>query len=241
MFRLEVPLWEATLQTFVAFTAVLALTKVLGKEQVGQLTLYDYVNGITIGSIAATVATDDPGKVGTHLLDLVIFAFLTFFLSYGALKSRYFRRLVEGTPTLVLWNGKVLDRNLARNRYSIDELKAMLRTRDVFNLNEVQAAVLETNGQVNVLLKPEHRPVTRQDLHVPTQAERLPLDLVTEGAIHDTNLRRLGRDRAWLLDQLRNEGVSNLKDVLYAALDSTGKLYIDRRDDTLNKMWDSID
>ncbi len=241
MFRLEVPFSVALLQTFIAFSAVLILTKFLGKEQVGQLTLYDYVNGITIGSIAATVATDDPAKVGTHLLDLVVFAGLTFLISYGALKSRYFRRLVEGTPTLVIWNGKVLERNLARNRYSVDEFKAKLRAKDVFNLTDVQAAILETGGEVNVLLKPEQRPVTRKDLHVAVTPETLPLDVMTEGAIHDTNLQRLGHDRAWLHDQLARQGVSNLRDVVYAAVDSTGQLYIDRKDEQLSRMWDSVD
>lgn len=231
----------ALLQTFIAFAAVLVLTRLIGKEQVGQLTLYDYVNGITIGSIAATVATDDPSKVGTHLLDLVVFATLTFLISYGALKSRYFRRLVEGTPTLVVWNGKVLERNLARNRYSVDELKAKLRAKDVFNLTDLQAAILETGGEVNVLLKPEQRPVTRKDLHVAVTPETLPLDVMTEGAIHDTNLQRLGHDRAWLHDQLARQGVSNLRDVVYAAVDSTGQLYIDRKDERLSRMWDSVD
>lgn len=241
MFHIEEPLWIAALQTFIAFSAVLVLTRIIGKEQVGQLTLYDYVNGITIGSIAATVATDNPSRVGTHLLDLVIFTALTFLLSYGALKSRYFRRLVEGTPTLVVWNGRILEKNLGRNRYSVDELKAKLRTRDVFNLREVQAAVLESSGEINVLLKPELRPVTRQDLHVQTQPETLPLDLVTEGAIHHTNLQRLGHDRNWLMSQLQGEGVEDLKDVVYAAVDSTGKLYIDRKGENLDEMWNSVD
>ncbi|MHB9146382.1 MAG: DUF421 domain-containing protein [Symbiobacteriia bacterium] len=241
MLHLELPFHVALLQTFVAFVAVLVFAKLTGKEQIGQLTLYDYVNGITIGSIAGTIATDDPSKVPTHLLDLAVFAGLTFLVSYIALKSRYFRRLVEGTPTLVLWNGKVLERNLARNRYSVDELKAKLRTRDVFDPRQVQAAILETGGEVNVLLKAEYGPVTRKDLNVQTTPQSLPLDLVTEGAIHDTNLWRTGHDRDWLLDQLRQQGVEDMRDIVYAALDSSGQLYLDRRDDVLSREWDSID
>lgn len=240
MFHLEQPLGIALLQTFIAFSAVLVLTKLIGKEQVGQLTLYDYVNGITIGSIAATVATDNPSKLGTHLLDLVVFSILTFLISYVALKSRYFRRLVEGTPTVVIWNGKVLERNLARNRYSVDEMKAKLRTRDVFDLRQVQAAILETGGEINVLLKPEYSPVTRKDLHVQSEATDLPLDLVTEGAIHDTNLERIGRNREWLLDQLKQSGVKDLKEVVYAAQDSGGQFYFDLRNDALSEKWDTL-
>lgn len=217
------------LQTMFAFLAILLLAKLIGKQQVGQLTLYDYVNGITIGSIAATIATDEPDKFLGHMLDLVLFVVLTFALSYAAVKSRGFRRIVDGTPTVVVWNGQIIERNLLRNRLNVDELKQRLRTRNVFNLSEVQAAVIEPDGTFNVLLKPEHRPVTRADLHVNTEAERLPVDLIVEGRVLEANLRRVGRDRRWLEEQLAASGYRDVERIFYAALDTKGRLYVDPR------------
>lgn len=217
------------LQTVLAFVAILLLTKLIGKQQVGQLTLYDYVNGITIGSIAATVATDEAEKFLGHVLDLVLFAGLTFGLSVATVKSRGLRRVIQGTPTVVVHDGQIVERNLLRNRYSVDDLKQKLRAKDVFDLAEIQAAVLEPNGGVNVLLKPEHRPVTRSDLHVATPAERLPVDVIVEGRVFRDNLRRLGKDEDWLRSELRARGYGSPGEIFYAAFDPKGRLYVDPR------------
>lgn len=219
----------ALLQTAFAFLAILVLTKLLGKQQIAQMTLYDYVNGITIGSIAATVATDEPGKFLEHMLDLILFAGLTLALSIASVKSRGIRRLVQGTPSVVVYNGQIIERNLLRNRYSVDDLKQKLRDRDVYDISTLQAAILEPNGTVTVLLKPEHKPVTRSDLHVQTSAERIPVDLIVEGQVMRGNLARIQKDDAWLSDQLRLQGYPDTKQVFYAALDSKGRFYVDPR------------
>lgn len=205
------------------------LTKLLGKQQIAQMTLYDYVNGITIGSIAATIATDEPARFLEHMLDLIFFAGLTLAISIASVKSRGFRRLMQGTPSIVVYNGQIIERNLLRNRYSVDDLKQKLRDREVYDISTLQAAILEPNGSITVLLKPEHKPVTRSDLHVQAAPERLPVDLIAEGQVLHRNLLRVRKDEAWLADQLRLHGYRDAKDVFYAALDSKGRFYVDPR------------
>lgn len=233
---------EVIVQTFLAFGAILLYTRILGKQQVGQLTFFEYITGITFGSIAAVLATD----VGTentlyHFIGLTLFAGLSFLMGYASLVSRPVRKLVAGEPTIVIHNGKIMEENMRKMRYNLDELLMQLREKDVFDPSQVEFAVLEPNGNLSVLLKSSHRPVTPADLKVPTSYEGITSELVVDGQVIYQNLKQNNLDENWLYRELTNRGITDLKDVAFAALDAQGNLYVDLKRDNLSYIQDVTD
>lgn len=227
-------LGEVFFQTILAFVALLLVTRILGKEQISQLTFYDYVSGITIGSMTAVLATDvDAGRTWVHLLALLLFGALVFASSFISERNRIARKLLEGEPVVVIHNGKIMESNMARMRYNLDNLTSQLRQKDVFNMGDVEFAVLEPNGQISVLLKADKKPITPQDLNLPVNYEGIATELIMDGQIIYPNLQQNKLNEKWLMDELRKQGVFSLGEVEFAALDSQGNLYVDKKQDTL--------
>lgn len=228
------PYVEVFLQTVLAFAAIFIYTRILGKQQIGQLTFFEYITGITFGSIAAVLATDiGPQKTWVHFWGLTVFASLTFLMGYVALESRPARKLIAGEPTVVVHNGKILEENMKKMRYNMDELMMQMREKNVFNLADVEFAVLEPNGSLSVLPRAQKRPLTPADLQLPTAYEGLTTELIVDGQILFQNLEQVQLDRQWLLDQLKQRGVQDLRQVAYAGLDSAGQFILDVREDQL--------
>jgi uncharacterized membrane protein YcaP (DUF421 family) len=216
-----------------AFFAILLVTRILGKEQMGELTFYEYVTGITIGSLAADMATITIISPWVILMALVMFAALTFLMGYVSLKNRAARKLLEGEPTLVIQNGKILAKNMSRCRYNIDDMLLQLRTQGVFNVADVEFAVLESNGQLSVLRKSHKQPVTREDLKIPSGYEGLSSEMIVDGEIIYQNLQQNNLDEAWLILELERQGIRSPKEIMLASLDTRGNLYVDKKVDGL--------
>lgn len=219
---------EIVLRTLIIYFVLFILTKAMGKREVGQMTTFDYIVGITIGSLAANSALDLSQSFYEQLPPLVIFALLQVLTSYFSMKHRGFRRAAEGTKTLLIDNGVILERNLARERISIDELTARLRQKNVFRINEVDTAILENDGQMSVLVKPEFQPLTPSDLKIIVENKGIGHLVIEEGRIKEEALIRLNLTKAWLMEQLHEKGVDDPKDVMYAQVDLAGNVYIDR-------------
>lgn len=222
------------LQTALAFFAILIFARLIGKQQISQLTYYDYINGITMGSIAATIATDQRAKIWSNFLDLVIFTALTIAVSYIVLINRPVRKLLDGSPTLVVHNGKILEANMHGMRYNMDDLLMQLREKGMFNIQDVEYAILEPNGELSVVPKSQKRPITPQDLNIPTKYEGLESALIIDGAIIHKNLRQHNLDETWLKNELQKQGITNLEKISYASIDSSGKVYCDIHEDGIN-------
>ena len=129
-------------QTLLAFGTILVLTIILGKQQISELTYFEYINGITFGSIAATLATDIDSETGLHFFGLVLFGGLTFLMSFLTLKSRWAKKLLEGDPVIVIRDGKILENNLRKSRFNVDQILQLLREKDVYDVSQVQFAIL---------------------------------------------------------------------------------------------------
>uniref|UniRef100_A0A7C2ECR2 DUF421 domain-containing protein n=1 Tax=Ammonifex degensii TaxID=42838 RepID=A0A7C2ECR2_9THEO len=235
------PLLEIFLRAVGAFAGVVLITRMVGKSQIGQLTISDYVNGIVIGSIAAGLATDIKTSPLYYLFGLAIFSGLTIFVQYAGLKYRPARKFFGDEPTVVVHNGKILERNMTRMRYNVDDLMMQLREKGYFNIGDVEFAVAEPNGELSVLPKSSKRPLTPQDLNIPTKYEGVPSELVVDGVIIQQNLKQNNLTEEWLFKELEKQGIYSLKDVLYASLDTEGKLYVDKRQDPLDHVTDITD
>ncbi len=223
---------EVFLQTLLAFFSLFIYARILGKQQISQLTFFEYATGITFGSIAGTLATDiGPTRTLMHFLALTLFALLTYIMQVVSLKNRPARKVIQGEPVVVIQNGKILEEKMHVLRYNLDDLKMQLRNMGYFNINDVEYAILEPNGQLSVLPKSQKRPVTPEDLQVSTNYEGVEVELIQDGEIIYQNLSQDNLDLNWLEQQLRQQGVTDLNQVVYAGLDTRGKFFLDTKRD----------
>ncbi len=221
------------LQTLLSFATIFVLTKILGKQQIAEMTLFEYVNGITFGNIAGALAIDLGGNIGYFWFGLVLFGLLTLLISYLSLKSRRARKIFTGDPVIVINDGKILEGNLKKTRFTMSEIMQLLRKKSVFDLSQVQFAILENDGSLSVMLKPEFQTVTPRSLsNSNSQLPQVPMELVVDGQVIYENLRKIGQSGKWLLEQIQKQKpVRSIRDVFYAAIESNGKLYIDVREE----------
>lgn len=227
---------EIFLQTMLAFSAIFLYARLLGKQQVAQLTVFEYITGITFGSIAATLAVETgTGKTWAHFVGLTFFFLLTYGMGHLVLVSRPARKLISGEPTIVIHNGKILENNMKNMQYNLDDMLMQLRDKGYFDITQVEFAVLETNGCLSVLPKSQHRPVTPQDMEISTEYEGMMTELVMDGQVIYQNLIQNGLDDAWLLEELRKKGIKDLNEAIFVGLTSNGTLHVDKVRDELGK------
>lgn len=230
--------WIVFWQTVVSFVILLLLTRLLGKQQVSQLTFYEYLNGITFGSIAANMATDDLANAPDHLVGLVTYGILTLLVSWLALKNRKFRKAMAGEPVIVIQDGNILEDNLRKMHMDLDELTMLLRAESIFDYKELELAVVEQSGELSVLKKPAYQEVTRQDLLIKGKSKGLAIEVIVDGQIIYENLRAMGLDGKWLVKQLRRRNIANASLVCLATVNNKKTLQIDLFDDNIPGMID---
>jgi uncharacterized membrane protein YcaP (DUF421 family) len=235
------PFIETLYRTTVAFLGILVYARILGKQQMSQMTFYDYVTGITFGSIAAAITVEPNDKLWLLIWALTIFAILDYLSGVITEKSRPLRKIIEGEPTILIHNGKIMEHNMGKVRYNMENLMMQLREKDVFDISDVEFAIAETDGILTVLKKSQKRPVTPQDLGIPTSYEGLPSELIVDGEIIYQNLKQNNLDEEWLISQLKAKGFNSPNDITYAGLDVQGNLYVDERRDKLKHITDISD
>jgi uncharacterized membrane protein YcaP (DUF421 family) len=215
-----------------AMTALFVFTRILGKKQISQLTFFEYIVGITLGELAGFISTNMESHYFLGLTALTVWFIVPLGVEWVTMKSKTLRNMFEGKSTVVIKEGKVLEDNLKKERFSTDELMQRLRTRNVYNLADVEFAVLETSGDLNVLLKKENQPLTPQHLGIKTGPEQPPQAVIMDGEIIDESLATMGLSRGWLHTELNKLGIPQ-NNVFLAQVDSYGELYIDVYDDML--------
>lgn len=219
---------EVLIQTLLAFSGIFLYARILGKQQVAQLSVFEYITGITFGSIAANMAVQTgPGETFYHFLGLTTFFLLTYSMNHFVLLSRPARKLMVGEPAVVIHRGKIMENNMKVNNYTLDELMMQLRNKGYFDIAKVEYAILETNGELSVLPKSQFRPVTPVDLNIPTPYEGIMSEIIMDGEVIYQNLKQNNKDDTWLLEELRQLGVKDLNEVAFAGLSSDGILHVD--------------
>ncbi|MDQ0880833.1 DUF421 domain-containing protein [Peribacillus sp. V2I11] len=227
------PDWiEILLRSLFFLIVLFVITKVLGKKQLSQLSFFEYVTGITIGNVGAELATKVEGNIIHGVLSILVFAIAPFIAGSISLKSKTFRDLVEGKASVFIKDGKVMEDNLKKEKYTIDELLGLLRKKDVFDISEVEFALLEANGDFSVMLKKQNQPITAKDLNLPVAAVKEPQTIIMDGGILDEPLSTIGLNRNWLHTELDKLGVI-LENVFLAQANSNGELTVDLFDDKL--------
>lgn len=228
-------------QAAVSFVILLILTRLIGKQQVSQLTYYEYINGITFGSIAANMATDSFDKFGDHLVGLLTYGVLTFLAALVALKSRKMRKLINGEPVVVIQDGKILENNLRKMKLNLDEFTMLLRLKNIFDFTQVKLAIIEPSGGLSVIKKSEYENVERRDLKLKLEGTALAVEVVQEGKISVNNLNRLGLDEKWLRAQLKMRQIVDIAEVEYAVVTDNKRLLVDLKNDAITDTVTLID
>jgi uncharacterized membrane protein YcaP (DUF421 family) len=229
---------DIVLQTLISFFAILFIARILGRQQVAQLTVYEYINGITFGSIAATVATDLGQSTWGHIVGLFLFGALTLLMAYLSRRSRGISKVIQGEPVLVIQDGHILEKNLGIYHYTIDDLTHLLRKKDIFNIQDVKYGILETTGELSVMKVAQKENVKVEDMNLKTAQEELSTDIIVTGNIIYDNLRKRDISVKWLTGQLKMMGIKDIKDIYYATLDKDKKIYIDSYNDNFSNPVD---
>ncbi len=219
-------------RSFLMFFLVLAAIRLMGKRQPARMNAFNLVNYLVIAIITALIALNIITNLWFGLLALGVWVLFPIALDYLSLKSKVIHDLLIGKEAVLIKHGKVMEENLFRVRLTGEELLRELRAKNAFSLNEVEFAVMETTGELNVLLKPERKPVTPRDLEWKVSPQAEPQTVILDGNILDESLAGIGQNRSWLELQLENAGVS-LTNIFIGQVDSNGELYLDLFDDAL--------
>ncbi len=227
------PEWlEIVVRTLTSVVSLFLLTKLLGKRQVTELSVFEYITGITIGSLAAYVSLDMEDNWYLGLIAMSVWAAVSFGIEIMQLKSKKFRDWVDGKATVLIKDGKILEDNLKKERLTIDELLEQLRSKNVFRVADVEFAVMEPSGDINVLLRNEQRPLTPAHLGIRVAPKPEPQTVIMDGQIQDEPLATMGLSREWLRTELDKIGVT-LENVFIGQVDEFGQLHVDLYDDQL--------
>lgn len=226
---------DIVIRTSLGFVLLFILTHIAGRKAISQLTFFDYVNGITIGSIAAAMAVDSSIGIVTSLVSLGVWTGWIMIVNFITLRSVPARKLIDSEPIMVIHNGKILEDNLGKRYFNVHHLLKQLRMRGVFDPSEIEVGIMESNGHLSILKKSQFRPVTAKDLNLssqgPVASQFIGKELVVDGEVIEKNLTENGFTRQWLESQLQSQGVIDLKEVTLAIINPDGTLYVDEKRD----------
>lgn len=217
---------QAILTSLLSIITLMILTKLMGNREMSQLSMFDYINGITIGSIAAELATSEFTDTVKPFVAMLVYAIVIIILAILSDKSLKLRRLINGKSSILYDNGELFSSNLKKARIDINEFLTQCRINGYFDLSKVQTVLLESNGKFSILPLSDERPVTGKDLGIAPTQDTLVANVIIDGKIMEQNLRHTGKNEKWLIDQLKAKNVKNISDVFLATCDLNNKLQI---------------
>ena len=214
---------KVVLTSVLSVVALFVIAKIMGHKQMSQLDFFDYITGITIGSIAAELATEleEPLK---PLVAMIVYGVITVVLSIITSKAPKTRKFINGSPTILMNGGKIYRKNLKKAKIDLSEFMVMCRQEGYFNLADIQTAIFEYNGRLTILPVSTKRPIIPEDLSLSPQPEYISTEVIMDGRILDENLRRMGLDVKWLQKQIKEQGYKNPREILLGICDQNKNL-----------------
>lgn len=212
----------------VGYIALFITVKFLGKTQLSQITPFDFISALVLGDLLSSAVFDEGAGILKILLAIGVWGFLIYITEMLTQKSRKMRHLFEGKPSMIINRGKIDWREMKKNRLDLDQLKQMLRSKDVFSLEEVEYAIFENSGGISILKIPEAETPTCKDLKINAEQKTIPLTIISDGEILEENLKQAGLDENWLYKELDKGGVKNPKEVCYAEWQTGKSLYFQK-------------
>ena len=214
---------KVILTTVLSVVALFVIAKFLGHKQVSQLDFFDYITGITIGSIAAELATEleEPHK---PLVAMVVYGVITIILTTITTKIPKTRKYINGTPTIIMNNGKIYRKNMKKAKLDLSEFMVLCRQEGYFNLSDIQTAIFEYNGRLTILPVSTKRPLNPEDMKLTPQTEYIFTEVIMDGRILEENLKRMGLESKWLQKQIKEQGYKNAKEIFLGVCDQNKQL-----------------
>lgn len=210
---------------YISLIFLFLVIKLLGKKQVSQLNIFDYVIGISLGNIAAEMTINSDINILNGLLAMAIYGSCSLFVSFITRKSIIARRIISGVPVVLIENGKISRSELKRVKLDLNDLLQDAREDGIFDISKVDYAIMEASGKVTFLLKKENEPVTINDMKLPVIKERLTANLVMDGNIMYDNLKAIGKDKNWLMKRIKEKN-NKLDNIFLLIYNSEGKITI---------------
>lgn len=214
------------LRSVISVIVLFLLTKIIGRRQVSQLSLFDYINGITIGSVAAEIAiTDDNDKFIIGIVAMAVYAVVTLLFALISDRSIVLRRFIEGVPIVLMRHGKIYEKNFSRSKLDINEFLMRCRGEGYFDISSIDTAIFEPNGMMSILGRAESEPVTRADMSISPSPSDVPIAAVIDGKIMGKNLRGIGYDAEYVKSEISKMNI-DISDVFFASCSERGELSV---------------
>lgn len=221
--------------SFGSLILLFILTKIMGNREMSQLTMFDYIVSITIGSIAAEMATSLESDFMEPVVAMIVYGLVTVFISYITCKSLNLRRFFTGRSRILLDNGKLYRKNFKSAKIDLNDFLMECRINGYFNLSDIQTAILEPNGRISFLPKTLKRPATPEDLNLSPSQENVVINVVLDGVLLKENLSKTGNNINWLENNLKEQGINDMKKVFLATCDNQNNLSVYVKLDKKNK------
>ena len=216
-------------RSIVLYILVLIVMRLMGKREIGQLQPFELAIAIMIADLASIPMTEIGIPIYYGIVPILGLLMMHMFISFLNMKSIKAREILCGRPSILIYRGKIIEQELKKQRFTINELEERLRGNDVFNIGDVEYAILETSGQVTVIQKPEKRNVTPEDLNINPDYEGIPYDLVVDGKVMTENLKELGKNYKWLEKQTEKFNIKP-EEALVVTLDAKGQIFCQKKE-----------
>ena len=213
-------------RSIITYFGLLSFTRAMGRKQISQLTYFDYIVGISIGSIAGEAAVNKNVGIFDIIIPIAVWSILTIFISKITFKNIKLRLLIDSEPLLIIDKGKVIYKNMKKARYNIGDLLMQLRNKDIFYITDVEIAILEPDGKLSVLKKAEQTTVTVGDMNIKKSKTGMMVDIVLDGTILSSHLPLIQKDEKWVMAQLKARNIDNIKDVIFVGVQPDEQIYI---------------
>ena len=213
-------------RTILVLVILFFITKMMGKKQISELNFFDYVVGITIGSIAADISLDIEKNMIAGIAALFIYGFISYIISFVSIKSILARRFFIGVPTVLVEKGKIIESGLKKSKIDVNDLLMVARENGYFNLDEIDYALMEVNGNISFLPKEKEKPVTKKDMKIKCSNEGLTVNAIIDSKYMVNNMKAINKDKEWLDHELKVNGYDNYDNILLATIDNNYKVTI---------------
>lgn len=213
-------------RTILVLIILFFITKMMGKKQISELNFFDYVVGITIGSIAADISLDIEKNMIAGIAALFIYGFISYIISFVSIKSILARRFFIGVPTVLVEKGKIIESGLKKSKIDVNDLLMVARENGYFNLDEIDYALMEVNGNISFLPKEKEKPVTKKDMKIKCNNEGLTVNAIIDSKYMVNNMKAINKDKEWLDHELKVNGYDNYDNILLATIDNNYKVTI---------------
>jgi len=230
-----VQILDIIIRTILSTFTLFLLSKLMGRKQIGQLNTFDYIIGITIGSLAAEMTINQKLDYWVCILAMLIFSLIDLLISYATTKSIFLRRVITGTPIVLIDNGKIIQKGLSKARFDINDLLEECRSNGYFDISQIQYAMMEANGHLSFLLKAKYQSLTPNDMKIKVSTDGLCANLIIDGEIMLNNLKNIGKDKKWLITRLKKGGYEDYSKILLLICDKREQFTIYEKNIQLEK------